>query len=539
MSFSTDEVNFLVYRYLQESGFCHSAFVFGQESHISQSNINGALVPPRALISIIQKGLLYVEAEIANGEDGLERSIECLSLIDAVMPDVVASRKQVENSQKPGVGSNAGGPNDRPSSSGLTGGTAMMSTEHDGRGGGHHGESGPGGQIGAAGSGGGGGGGAMGGPLHHSGSGSGSHTPMDIDEGIEIPSEKACVLKGHDSEVFICAWNPREDLLASGSGDSTARIWSMEPNNQEIILKHCIQKGGQEIPSNKDVTSLDWNSSGTLLATGSYDGFARIWSTGGKLEKTLGQHKGPIFALKWNKSGNYILSAGVDRTTIIWDSQTGNHKQQFAFHSAPALDVDWQTDESFASCSTDKCIHVCRLGSDKPIKSFQGHTNEVNAIEWDPQGKFLASCSDDMTLKVWSMDREGCLHDLQAHSKEIYTIRWSCTGPGTPNPNANLILASASFDSTVRLWDVDRGACLHTLTRHKEPVYSVAFSPDGKFLASGSFDKCVHIWCTQTGKLVHSYKGTGGIFEVCWNSRGDKVGASASDGTVFVLDLRK
>jgi WD40 repeat protein len=54
-------------------------------------------------------------------------------------------------------------------------------------------------------------------------------------------------LKGHDSEVFICAWNPREDLLASGSGDSTARIWSMEPNHQEIILKHCIQKGGQEV----------------------------------------------------------------------------------------------------------------------------------------------------------------------------------------------------------------------------------------------------------------------------------------------------
>lgn len=165
--------------------------------------------------------------------------------------------------------------------------------------------------------------------------------------------------------------------------------------------------------------------------------------------------------------------------------------------------------------------------------------NEVNAIKWDPQGQLLASCSDDMTLKIWSMKHDTCVHDLQAHSKEIYTIKWSPTGPGTQNPNMNLILASASFDSTVRLWDVERGACIHTLTKHTEPVYSVAFSPDGKFLASGSFDKCVHIWSTQSGQLVHSYKGTGGIFEVCWNSRGDKVGASASDGSVFVLDLRK
>lgn len=131
--------------------------------------------------------------------------------------------------------------------------------------------------------------------------------------------------------------------------------------------------------------------------------------------------------------------------------------------------------------------------------------NEVNAIKWDPQGNLLASCSDDMSLKIWSMKQDTWVHDLQAHSKEIYTIKWSPTGPGTHNPNMNLTLASASFDSTVRLWDVERGVCIHTLTKHTEPVYSVAFSPDGKFLASGSFDKCVHIWSTQVSIVVYIY----------------------------------
>lgn len=528
MSITSDEVNFLVYRYLQESGFSHSAFTFGIESHISQSNINGTLVPPAALISILQKGLQYVEAEISINEDGTVfdgRPIESLSLIDAVMPDVVQTRQQAFREKLAQQQANAAAA--AAAAAAATATTTAATTPAAAA------QQNP----------------PKNGEATVNGEENGAHAinnhskPMEIDGDVEIPPSKATVLRGHESEVFICAWNPVSDLLASGSGDSTARIWNLNENSNggstQLVLRHCIREGGHDVPSNKDVTSLDWNSDGTLLATGSYDGFARIWTEDGNLASTLGQHKGPIFALKWNKKGNYILSAGVDKTTIIWDAHTGEAKQQFPFHSAPALDVDWQNNTTFASCSTDMCIHVCRLSCDRPVKTFQGHTNEVNAIKWDPSGMLLASCSDDMTLKIWSMKQDVCVHDLQAHSKEIYTIKWSPTGPATSNPNSNIMLASASFDSTVRLWDVERGVCIHTLTKHQEPVYSVAFSPDGKYLASGSFDKCVHIWNTQSGSLVHSYRGTGGIFEVCWNARGDKVGASASDGSVCVLDLRK
>jgi transducin (beta)-like 1 len=178
-----------------------------------------------------------------------------------------------------------------------------------------------------------------------------------------------------------------------------------------------------------------------------------------------------------------------------------------------------------------------QVGEEKVLRRFKGHEDEVNAIKWDPTGTLLASCSDDKTAKIWSMKQETCVYDFVGHKKEIYTIKWSPTGPGSANPNRPLLLASASFDSTIKLWDMEEGACTHTLTRHTDPVYSVAFSPNGQYLASGSFDKCLHIWCVRDGSLVRTYQGSGGIFEVCWNKSGDRLAACFSDNTVAVIDL--
>lgn len=573
ISITSSELNYLIFRYLHESGFTHSAFAFGYEAGINKSTIEGNIVPPGALVTFVQKGIQYLELEanLSNDNAEVDEDFQFLQPVDLITKDVHELQKIIkekkENLQRDKLkekekdaSENGQGHEHEPSKErekekqekekeqerertdkdrerekgkekekvheDLTDTKMVVDTTdtkmvED-----------------------------LTGPRHEEDRINGEPEPMEICTSstslpCEISSSDVTVLEGHASEVFACAWSPVGSLLASGSGDSTARIWSIGEGQSSssmengapnvLVLKHFK---GRTNEKSKDVTTLDWNGEGTLLATGSYDGQARIWNRNGELVSTLNKHKGPIFSLKWNKKGDYILSGSVDKTAIVWDVKTSEWKQQFEFHSAPALDVDWRNNVQFATCSTDTMIYVCKVGENRPIRTFSGHQAEVNAIKWDPSGSLLASCSDDATAKIWSMKQDTCLHDFRDHAKEIYTVRWSPTGPGTNNPNKQLLLASASFDSTVKLWDVEAGRFLHTLNGHRDPVYSVAFSPSGEYLASGSLDKCVHIWSVKEAKIVRRYNGSGGIFEVCWNKEGDKLAACFANNVVCVIDFR-
>lgn len=473
---------------------------------VAKSNINGAKIPPGQLVNIIQKGIMYANLERSVAEDGTDvSSTEPFSVLRTGTEVKVEGTPQQDSKER-----DTSAQESTSATEDRGGGSKRQRVESEAS------------TSAAA-------------PAPETATANGQHT-------LVTPEDQVLTLAGHTSEVFICAWNPSSLLLASGSGDSTARIWKVPDGpcakTQSVPDSLVLQHFSKDKEKSKDVTTLDWNHTGTALATGSYDGQARIWSVSGKLTATLVKHNGPIFSLKWNSTGQYLLSGSVDKTAIIWDAATGSVKQQFAFHKEPTLDVDWRDETSFASCSTDRMIYVCKLNSPNYLKCFQGHRDEVNAIKWDPSGQILASCSDDYTAKLWSMSSASAVHDLRQHSKEIYTIKWSPTGQGSANPGANLVLASASFDSTVRIWDPVTGQCRHVLSKHKDPVYSVAFSSNGQYLASGSFDRCLHIWSVKDGSLVKTYRGPAGIFEVCWNAEGTKVAACFSNNTVSVMDVR-
>ncbi|KAH7664033.1 Beta-transducin family (WD-40 repeat) protein [Dioscorea alata] len=294
--------------------------------------------------------------------------------------------------------------------------------------------------------------------------------------------------------------------------------------------------------SDSDLYVLEGHSleeEGELLATGSYEGQASIWRKNGKLEEILKKHTGSIFSLQWNKRGDLLLTGSFDNTAILWDTGTWECKQQFAFHSAPLISVEFRNNTAFATCSEDKMIYICSFGESQPVYAFSEHQDEINAIQWDPTGTLLASCSDDRSVKIWSLELGTCLHDLQGHHEAVYTIKWSPTGPGTINPNKQLVLASASGDSTIKLWDAHKGHLLRTLNGHREAVYSIAFSPNGNYLASGSQDRHLHIWSVKDGSILKTYSRGGAIiYHVSWNRENDKVVAGFGNGIVTLIDFR-
>ncbi|MEH1869508.1 MAG: AAA-like domain-containing protein, partial [Nostoc sp.] len=129
---------------------------------------------------------------------------------------------------------------------------------------------------------------------------------------------------------------------------------------------------------------------------------------------------------------------------------------------------------------------------------LEGHSISVYSVVFSPDGKTLASASADTTIKLWNRDTGKEISPLTGHSNLVNSVVFSPDGK---------TLASASADNTIKLWNRDTGKEISTLTGHSNEVRSVVFSPDGKTLASASRDNTIKLWNRDTGKEISTLTG--------------------------------
>ena len=167
------------------------------------------------------------------------------------------------------------------------------------------------------------------------------------------------------------------------------------------------------------------------------------------------------------------------------------------------------------------------VAGDNP-KVISGHTHFVWSIAFSPDSTLLASGSFDRTVRLWSADTGELLDIFTGHESDITTVAFSPDGQ---------TLASGGWDATVRLWDIGTREQREVLASRWHAVSSVAFSPTGQVLAGGTGNSVVVLWDTATWQVEKILEGhSGAVDSVLFSPDGMKLVSGSRDATVRVWD---
>jgi WD40 repeat protein len=289
--------------------------------------------------------------------------------------------------------------------------------------------------------------------------------------------------------VFAVAVSFNRQVAATGSSGGEVLLWDIDTGEQSATLE------GHEGP----IQALAFSPDGGRLASASDDGTVRVWDLSriGPLPRLRGHPHGAgtiEFSADWAR----MVTFAGDETAWLWDARSG----------APV------------ACLLGRAVHYLMGGPPFPAVAIRdGRVLSLLRGEvWDADtGTAIRSPDDRLEglmpgrRTVWSADGSkvaGYGHEelatisltadlhaeplcLEGHGESITT--------GAFAPDARL-LATGSFDRTVRVWDAGNGTEVLCLRGHGQAVSCVAFSPDGRFVASAAADRTVRVWDLTAGK---------------------------------------
>ena len=288
-----------------------------------------------------------------------------------------------------------------------------------------------------------------------------------------------------------CTFSPSGNLLAAGLSDGTVAIWDAESWKCRYVLRAS--------ESGKRIVSVCFSGDGVSLLTGSLGGELCLFdAVSGTPLRSLPEQPGfMLWAATMSPDGRYVASAafGAQDEVRVWDLERDRARW---IPGSSGRTLVFTPDSRFLISTHHEDIQIWNLATRELESTLAGHERDVFQARLSSDGSMIASGSFDGTVRVWDVQH--------AAPSGLFVVGQRLAQAVAFHPSGRT-LAVASQDHTLRL--LETSTCTEQLLAggvHTSGVASIAFSPDGELLAAGyDEDNEVRIWEVQPGRLMTTF----------------------------------
>ena len=335
----------------------------------------------------------------------------------------------------------------------------------------------------------------------------------------------SALLEGHTAAVNSVRFSPLGDRLVTSSDDGTVRRWDIASGEQFSALN------GHEGP----VLSAVFSPDGIHMASsGSTDSTVRLWDRAYDGATTwLEGHTDQITSMAVSPDGRRIISGALDNQLRIWDSDAlvSLASQDTSVGGASVVAFSPDNDQVAAAVSGRGPNHAITFwdASDRdmlvPLDVVGvGHTDQINAIEYSPDGKLLATASQDHTARVWDV----------ATGEQLFALRHESPVLSLAFDRENGLLATGSFSDTIRIYDLEDGVDIHTLTDTEGAVHALAWSPDGLLTSAHGPKVCIRLANYDVRHMLEGHQDD--ITDLSYHPTAGRLATASRDATIVIWD---